>query len=126
MASPNAGGFVELTIDGTPYSPVGDVEVEETNFEAEAVTNQDGSISRTKKPKPFKIKLTLRDRQGQSIARALYAAERIDVSAVEKQMKRTVILTGGFATGTPSRNTASGEISGIEICSDRFTIVDGA
>lgn len=118
MASPNAGGFVELTIDGVPYSPVGDVEVEETNTEAEAVTNQDGSISRTLKPKPFKIKLTLRDRQGASIARALYAAERIDVSAIEKHMKRTIILTGGFATGTPSRNTATGEISGIEICSD--------
>lgn len=124
MGSPNAGGFVELTIDGTPYSPVGDVEIEETNAEAEAVVNQDGSIQRTLKPKPFKIKLTLRDRQGPSIARALYAAERIDVSAVEKQMKRTVILTAGFATGTPSRNTASGEISGIEICSDQIRIVN--
>lgn len=123
MASPNAGGFVEITIDGVPYSPVGDVEVEETNFEAEAVTNQDGSISRTQKPKPYKLVLTLRDRQGPSIVRALYAAERIDVSAVERQMKRTVILTGGFATGTAKRNTQSGEISGIEICSDSIRFV---
>lgn len=124
MASPNAGGFVEITIDGTPYSPVGDVEVEETNFEAEAVTNQDGSIARTQKPKPFKLMLTLRDRQGPSIMRALFAAERIDVSARQVQMKRTVILTGGFATGVPKLNTANGEISGIEICSDAIRFVN--
>lgn len=123
MGSPNAGGFVEITIDGTPYSPVGDVEIEETNFEAEAVVNQDGSISRTQKPKPFKVMLTLRDRQGPSIMRALFAAERIDLSVRQMQMKRTVVLTGGFATGTPKVNTATGEISGIEICSDAIRFV---
>lgn len=124
MASPNAGGFVEITIDGNPYSPVGDVEIEETNFEAEAVVNQDGSIARTQKPKPYRLMLTLRDRQGPSIMRALFAAERIDVSCRQVQMKRTVILTGGFATGTPKVNTASGEISGIQIESDSIRIVN--
>lgn len=124
--SPNAGGFVEISIDGVPHSPVGDVEVEETNFEAEAQVNQDGTISRTQKPKSYKLTLTLRDRQSAtnlSIMRSLYAGERIDVSARERQMGRTVILTGGFATGTPKRNTANGEISGIVIESDSMQII---
>lgn len=124
MSSPNAGGFVELTIDGTRHSIAGELEIEETNFEAEAQVNQDGTISRTQKPKPFKFKLTIRDRQGPSIVTAIYKPDgRIDVSAVEKQMNRAVLLTGAFATGTPSRNTANGEISGIEICCDQFRYV---
>lgn len=124
MASPNAGGFVELTIDGERHSIAGELEAEETNFEAEAVTNQDGSISRTQKPKPFKFKLTLRDRQGPSIVQKIYKQDaRIDVSAVEKQMNRSILLTGAFATGAPSRNTATGEISNIEICCDQLKYV---
>ena len=124
MASPNAGGFVALKIDGVPYSISGELEIEETNFEAEAQVNQDGTISRTQKPKPFKFKLSIRDRQGPSIQRALFKDNaRIDVSAVEKQMGRTVLLTAAFAVGTPSRNTATGEISGIELVSDQVRFI---
>lgn len=118
MASPNAGGFVELTINGRRYMPAGEIEVEETNFEAEVQNNHDGSISRTQKPGHYKMKLTLRDRQGPSIVREIYLADRIDVSGVEKQMGRTVLLTGAFAVGKPARNTATGEISNIELVSD--------
>jgi len=124
MASPNAGGFVVLKIDGVPHQIAGELEIEETNFEAEAQVNQDGSVSRTQKPKPFKFKLTIRDRQGPSIVRQIYRDDaRIDVSAVEKQMGRAVLLTGAFATGSPSRNTANGEISGIELVSDQIRYV---
>lgn len=123
MASPNAGGFVELSIDGQPFSIAGELEIEETNFEAEAVTNQDGSIGRTVKPKPHKMELKIRDRQGESIVRRLYSAERIDVTAREVHMNRTVLLTGAFAAGTPKRNTANGEISGIELVSDQIQFV---
>lgn len=121
MASPNAGGFVELTIDGKRYSPAGEVELEETNFEAEAQNNHDGTVSRTQKPGHYKAKLTLRDRQGPSIAREIYLADRIDVSFVEKQMQRTVLLTGAFAVGKPARNTATGEISNIELVADTIS-----
>ena len=122
--SKNAGGFVFLTIDGVGHSPAGEVEIEETNFEAEAVVNQDGSVQRTVKPKPYKIKLTLRDKRGvnESIMRAVYNAESLDVSAYEREMGRRVIMTGSFATGTPSRNTATGEISGIEIAGGEQSI----
>lgn len=125
MPSPNAGGFVELTIDGTPYSIAGELEIEESNFEAEAVTNQDGTVSRTQKPKPFRFELKIRDRQGPAIVRQLFGSERVfDVSAVEKQMKRTVLLTGAFATGTPKRNTQNGEISGIKLESQNIRWLD--
>lgn len=123
MASPNAGGFVYLTIDGVQYSPVGEVEIEPTNVEVESLTNQDGTISRSVKPKPYKIMVTIRDRKGLDI-NTIMLAERVDVSARERHMQRTVFLTGGFATGTVKRNTQNGEISGIEICGDTMRIVD--
>jgi hypothetical protein len=127
MPSPNAGGFVDLTINGVPHSIAGELEIEETNFEAEAQVNQDGTVSRTQKPKPFKFMLSIRDRQGPSIVAQLFRDDvQLDVSAVEKQMKRTVLLTGAFATGTPRRNTATGEITGIEICSHQMRIVGNA
>ncbi len=118
MASPNAGGFVEITINGKRYAPAGEIEVEETNFESEVQDNHDGTISRSQKPGHYKMKLTLRDRQGPSIVREIYLADRIDVSGVEKQMGRTVILTGAFAVGKPARNTRTGEITNIELVSD--------
>lgn len=124
MASPNAGGFVELSIDGTRFKIAGELEIEETNFEAEAQTNQDGSISRTQKPKPFKFKLSVRDEAGRNIVRQIFRDDRrIDVSAVEKQMGRACLLTGAFAVGAPSRNTANGEISGCELVSDQFRYI---
>lgn len=124
MSSPNAGGFVELTIDGTRFKIAGELEIEETNFEAEAQTNQDGSISRTQKPKPYKFKLAVRDEAGRNIVQSIFRTDRrIDVSAVEKQMGRACLLTGAFAIGTPSRNTATGEISGCEIAADQFRYI---
>ncbi len=123
MSGPNAGGFVELTINGVPYSAAGDIEIEESNIEAEAVTNQDGTVQRTIKPKPYKLMVTIRDRQGAaSIIRAINEAEVIDVSGREKHMGRTVLMTGAFATGTHKRNTATGEIDGFELCGGNMTI----
>lgn len=124
MASPNAGGFVELTLNGTPYSIAGELEIEETNFEAEAVVNQDGSIARTVKPKPRKMMLKFRDRQGTaSIVAEIFAQERFDVSARQVHMNRTVLLTGAFAVGKPKLNTANGEVDGIELVSDSIQYV---
>lgn len=124
MASPNAGGFVELTINGVPYSIAGELEIEETNSEAEAVTNQDGSVQRTIKPKPYKVTLKFRDRQGASLVRQLFAVDRFDVSAREVHMNRTVLLTGAFPVGKPKRNTATGEVDGVELVSDQIQYID--
>jgi hypothetical protein len=123
MASPNAGGFVEITINGVPYSAVGDVEVEESNKEKEAVTNQDGTVQVTIKPKPYKVMLTLRDRQGASIIQALMEAEQFDLTSREPHMRRTVFMTNAFATGVLKRNTATGEIDGLEVCGASMRIV---
>lgn len=122
--SNNAGGFVELTINGNRYSVAGELEVEESNIEAEAVTNQDGSVQRAIKPKPYKMMMTLRDRKGASIIRALNEADILDVSGKEVHMGRTVFMTGAFVTGTQKRNTATGEIDTFEICGDAMRIVN--
>ncbi len=125
MPSPNAGGFVELTLNGRPYQIAGELEIEPTNFEAEAVVNQDGTINRTVKPKARKMTLKFRDRPGDDVIGEIFALERFDVSAREVHMNRTVLLTGAFATGTPKRNTATGEIDGIELSSDQIQYVNG-
>jgi len=116
MASPNAGGFVELTINGTPYSIAGELKIRESNKAVESVVNQDGTINRIIKPQSRKFDLMIRDRQGaSSIIETLLEADRLDVSAHESHMRRTVLLTDAFATGELVRDTSNGEISGVSI-----------
>ncbi len=125
MPSPNAGGFVELSINGTPYSIAGELEMEELGYEREAVTNQDGTIQAVTKPAPRRFKLKFRDRQGPALVPQIFAAERLDVSAREVHMNRTTLLTQAFAEGKPSRNTQNGEIDGITLVSDQIQHITG-
>lgn len=121
MTDNNVGGLVYITIDGATYSPSAEVEVEESGIEVEGVVNYDGSGGRQVKPKLIKVKLSIRDRRDLDMD-ALLRAESFDLTQREPEMGRTLILTGAWATGTPSRNTSTGEISGvdIEVPADRF------
>lgn len=118
--SNNVGGRVDIRIDGEVYNPVAEITVEETNFEAEVVDNQDGSIGRSVKSGHFKVSMSIRDRKGLDINR-LYT-ESFDFSGVERDMGRTILMTNAFATGKPKRNTVNGEIQNIEIVSAQYQV----
>jgi hypothetical protein len=114
MAELNAGGRVAIKLDNQWYHPVADVEIEGSSIEPEAVTNQDGSVQRTVKPKPYRAKITFRDRKGLDIERLIETCG-FDATFDEKDMKRVVHFTNAFVTGVASRNTSTGEISGLMV-----------
>lgn len=118
--SNNVGGRVDIRINGETYNPVAEVTVEPTNFEAEVVDNQDGTIGRSVKSSHYKVSMSIRDAKGLDISR-LYV-ESFDLSAVERDMGRTILLTDAFATGKPKRNTVNGEIQNIEIVSSKYQV----
>lgn len=118
--SNNVGGRVDIRIDGEVYNPVAEVTVEPTNYEAEVVDNQDGTIGRSVKSGHFKVSLSIRDRKGLDISRLF--KESFDFSGVEREMGRTVLMTNAFATGKPKRNTVNGEIQNIEIVSSQYQV----
>ena len=118
--SNNVGGRVDIRINGEVYNPVAEVTIEPTNYEAEVVDNQDGTIGRSVKSSHFKVSMSIRDAKGLDINR-LYI-ESFDFSCVERDMGRTVMLTNAFATGKPKRNTVNGEIQNIDIVSAQYQV----
>ncbi len=112
------GGRVEITINGATYHPVAEVNMEESSIEAESVTNQDGTIGRSVKPKPFKAEVTYRFGPGFNIDLLMGAS--FDWTMIERDTGRSVLLTNAFHEGTPKRNTVNGEVSGLTVVSDQW------
>lgn len=114
----NVGGRVSITLNGVTYHPVADVEIEGSSIEVEAVSNQNGTVGRSVKSKPFKAKIKYRDMTGIDLEDLMSGF--FDFTMIERDTNRTLILTDAFHEGTPTRNTTSGEIDGLTVVSDRF------
>lgn len=122
MAGRNVGGRVSITLDGQVYHPVADVEFEGSNVEVEAVTNQDGTVGRSVKPKPYKVPIKYRDMKGLSLDALMTGF--FDLTMIEIDTKRTVIFTDAFHEGTPKRNTVSGEIDGLTVVCEQVQVLE--
>ena len=118
--SKTVGGRVEISIDGVAYHPVADVQLQETNIEPEVVDNQDGTIGRSVKSSHYELDITFRHMAGLDINALM--SRTFNFSMVEKDLGRSILLTNAFAVGKPKRNTTSGEISGLTIVSDQYTV----
>ena len=117
----NVGGRVDITLNGTTYHPVADVDYEPSDIEVDTVVNQDGTIGRSVKPKPFKVSITYRRMGGLSVAQLM--SESIDFSMIERDTGNSVLLTNAHHEGTPKVNTTTGEVSGLTLVSDQFRVV---
>jgi len=114
----NVGGRVEITINGRTYHPVAEVEVEGAGVEVQTEVNQDGTIGRSVKPKPYMVDIKYRDMGGLSMQQLM--SESFDFSMRERETGKTILLTNAFHEGTPKRNTTTGEISGLKVVSDQY------
>lgn len=112
------GGRVEITLSGRIYHPVAAVKVDESNIEPEVVDNQDGSIGRSVKSTHFSADITFRHMDGLDIQALIDST--FDFAMREIDTKQTVLLTDAFLTGKASRDTVTGEISGLTIVSDKY------
>lgn len=119
--SRNVGGRVDITLNGRVYHPVADVEVEGAGIEVETQVNQDATIGRSVKPKPYKVSIKYRDMDGLSMDELM--ASSFDFSMRERETGRTIMLTDAFHEGTPKRNTTTGEIDGLAVVSDKYRVI---
>ncbi|MFZ4807469.1 MAG: phage tail tube protein [Hyphomicrobiaceae bacterium] len=119
--SRTVGGRVSITLDGVTYHPVADVEVEGSRIEVETVVNQDGTIGRSVKPKAFKVKITYRDMRGLDMEDLM--SRTFDFSMIEQDTGRSILLSAAFHEGSPSRNSVTGEISGLTVVSDQYRMI---
>ncbi|ADJ23040.1 conserved hypothetical protein [Hyphomicrobium denitrificans ATCC 51888] len=119
MARETVGGRIDVAIDGVPYSTAGEIDLDESNIEPDAVVNQDGTINRTVKPSPYSAKVKMRNTKDLNIQTLM--GKIFDLTLSEKDIRRTTLFTDAFIKGKASRNTATGEYSEFEIVSDKLT-----
>ncbi|MCT8970583.1 phage tail tube protein [Microbaculum marinisediminis] len=111
----NAGGRVELTIDGVKYSARAAVTVRFANREVTGGANQDGGQYFTTEPRLYEMDIVLSDRCGLRMEELLGCL--IDVTAKLTDMGRRYLFTRARMTGRPSLASDTGEITGFTVMS---------
>ncbi len=114
MAGRDFGGEMRLRLaDGTNLTMRGNFTLGSSGVSTEAVTNQDGSVSRTATLKPRTAEVTLED-DGTDV-NALMRAPRQDIYLVEEFAGVSHIFTDAFFSGDASIDRATGEWTGLVI-----------
>jgi hypothetical protein len=123
-----SGGRVSVVIGGVAYSARGVIKLMPSNANVSAGVNQDGSLYRTVAPKARTAEITF-DRFVDNDGVPLKWAENImqlvnlGITFVEQDTGLTHILSGGFFTGDPQMDTATGEVDGLGLAADSYKTV---
>ncbi|MBR0871201.1 phage tail tube protein [Bradyrhizobium tropiciagri] len=120
-----SGGRVSTVIGGVAYSARGEITLDPSNIESEAGVNQDGSLYRTVKPKARTAEITFDrfvDVNGTPLRwdENLMLLTNIGITFIEQDTGVTHLLSGGFFTGKPKLNTATGEVSDLGLAADTY------
>lgn len=118
MAGKDFGGFMTFRLStGERFAIRGNINGEPVNFDAESVTNQNGSLSRTLTPKPYKIEVTLE--RHKDLAK-VYRARGFNVSIRETQTGVTHLASKCFFEGTMQENHLTGEVTGLTLVAEQY------
>ncbi len=123
-----SGGRVSIVIGGQAYSARGEITLDPSNVTVGAGVNQDGTLYRTVAPKARTAEMTF-DRLVDVAGRPLKWDENImlqtnlGASFIEQDTGITHLLSGGFFTGSPQENTATGEVSGVGFSAEKYETI---
>jgi hypothetical protein len=130
-----SGGRVSTVIGGVAYSARGEITLDPSNITVTAGVNRDGSLYRTVEPKARTAELTFDrfvDINGSPLKwdETLLAQTNLGITFIETdvggvQTGLTHLLSGGFFTGAPSINTASGEVSNLGLAAEKYETITG-
>lgn len=113
------GGEMRLRLaDGTNLTMRGAFTLGESGVSIEAVTNQDGSVSRTATLKPRTAEVTLEDRGAD--VNALMRAPRQDIYITEDWTGLGHVFINAFFSGDSATDRANGEWTGLVISGDGY------
>lgn len=117
--SQTVGGRCDITINGVVHTAVAEIEIDESSIETDVVDNSDNTVGRVVKPSHYELDIKFRQMNGFNVE-TLMNAGFFDLSMVERDLKQSIIMTGAFLKGKPKRNTATGEISGLTVVTDKL------
>lgn len=116
------GGRFTLDINGRTYSGRGEATIRPARATAEAGANMDGTGYRTVQSKLAGLELSFDRGVGLTWDEGLLLAN-INVTFVETDAGRMHFFTGASWVGEPSINSASGEVSGLSIQTDKYQAI---
>jgi hypothetical protein len=113
------GGIMRFTFGGLPLVLRGKVTTEPASIKAEAITNQDGSTSRSLTPKGFGAEVTFEDSSA-GVATALNWDQILkggpyNVSLIEDQTGVVHAWTGATFVGDVKADRMNGDVTGLQI-----------
>lgn len=123
-----AAGRVSTVIGGVAYSARGEITLDPSNISVEAGVNQDGTLYRTVKPKARTAECTFDrfvDANGNILKwdESLMLQTNLGFTFIETDTNITHLLSGGFFTGNPQPNLATGEVAGLQIAADKYETI---
>lgn len=123
-----SGGRVSTVIGGTAYSARGTITLDPSSITVSAGVNNDGSLYRTVAAKARTAECTFDrfvDISGTPLRwdENLLLQVNLGVTFVEQDTGITHLLTGGFFTGDPKIDTASGEVSGLGLAAENYKTI---
>jgi hypothetical protein len=123
-----SGGRVSTVIGGVAYSARGNITLDPSNISVSAGVNQDGSVYRNVAPKARTAEISFDrfvDVNGSPLRwdENLMLQVNLGITFVEQDTGVTHLLSGGFFTGNPQIDTASGEVSGLGLAADKYKTI---
>ena len=109
MALINAGGSLQLQINGTPYSVRGNFKLQPLAFQNDAGRNMDGSIYFTSKPVESTMECDLSD-AGNLPLKAFQSLTGATLYAALSNGK-TYVMTDAVFIGTPDLDVSQGQFT---------------
>jgi hypothetical protein len=114
------GGHTRFLFNGAPLVLRAKVTIEPSDAEYDGMTNQDGSVSRTNKPKGYTFEVTFEDTDDASASQAtgqdwnaIMKGAPYNITIPEDDTGVLHTYTACLLTGRPKIDRESGEVSGI-------------
>lgn len=116
------GGRFTLEINGRSFSGRGEAKIKPARAVPEVGVNMDSTAYRTVKPTLAGLDLSF-DRGVGLLWTEDMMLQSINVTFVEKDAGRTHLYTNASWSGEPEINTATGEVTGLSIQTDRYQVL---
>ena len=104
------------------YEAMGDVRIQPSRVERTAGASSAGRVWVTEASRPCRVIMSFANRCDQNPVRLYCSRCLIDITVVEKSRGFFHQFTNSLVVGNPEVNLSTGEISGIEIVTDEYTI----
>jgi hypothetical protein len=116
------GGEIYIVVGDQRFEAMGDVTITPASVEREANASSGGRLVVTETARPARATITFANLCDADPVAIFNARCHVDVTVIEKSRGFRHLFTKSAVVGTPEINLSTGEVSGIEIATDNYTV----